>query len=351
MIASMAEVRQRPPSGQVSTAWMASFLVGASVFELAILRVGTRTAIHVPGLEQIAGPYRAFALTGRLSFYIAVVLLMALLPRLVLDLMRRGSTHSAAAIASFVVVAGLGSLGWAGTEIVAAAVTTIVASLVVVVLSHRRGRTGTVVALFGAAFIAGALHSIIDGGVGGGAPEWVDQLAPASEVLGVMAAILSGPMIRLSMGLRSFPQGLMALAGTAAAVAVTAAIVANGSTVRILMLWNLGLTGSLPAAVYGVAAGSLLIAIATSAKEGQRYLALSLVLLFLGGISMTSTYQSGLIVAGLGLLDLTSRIPEGFAAQPPTRAMDNGRPEVRRHLNPDKRRQDRPSVTTRDPRN
>jgi hypothetical protein len=96
-------------------------------------------------------------------------------------------------------------------------------------------------------------------------------------------------------------------------------ILANPSTSHILMLWNIGLTGALPAAIYGLAAASLLVAVVSSFQCQQQTLALALVLLLLGGISLTSTYQSGLLIAGLGLMDLTvmrpgSQLPD--AAKP-----------------------------------
>lgn len=289
---------------QVSTNWLASILVGASLMELTILRVGTRTAIHIPGLERVAGPYRVVATAGRLAFFVAAVMLCVLLPYLAGDLYRRGATRSAACVLTFVVVAGLGALRLVDSDVLAPAVTMVVAALAVVVLAQQQSQVRVIVGLFVVAFVAAALHTIVQSGPTGQLPAGLRQLPRGSELLAVLAATASGPLVRRSLELRLIPSRRLAWTATAVGLLVTGATLANASTVHILMLWNFGLTGALPAVVYGFAVASLVVAVASSVRCRHHHLALALCLFFLGGIGLTSTYQSGLVVAGLGLLGL-----------------------------------------------
>ena len=290
----------------VSTSWLASILVGASLLELSILRIGTRTAIHVPGLERVEGPYRVFAGAGRLAFFVAVVLLAVLLPYLARDLFQRGRARVAAALLSFIVVAGLGALGVVDSEIMASAVVAIVGSLTVLVLAHQRREVRVVVGLFIAAFLLGALHTLVQGGPSSWMNNELRQLLGVAELMAVLAALASGPLLRRSLGLNWVPHGRVAWASMSIGVIVTGAIIASPSTAHILMLWNFGLSGGLPAPVYGLAVASLVVAVASTFSRRQPVMAFALTLFVLGGIGLTSTYQSGLIVAGLGLLDLSA---------------------------------------------
>lgn len=290
----------------VSTSWLASILVGASLLELTILRIGTRTAIHIPGLERVAGPYRVFASAGRLAFFVAVVLLVVLLPYLAHDLTRHGRARVAAALLSFVLVAGLGALRLVSSEFMASAVIAVVGSLAVVVLPRQRREVRTVAGLFIVAFLLGALHTVTQGGPSDGMNNELRQLLGVAELLAVLAALSSGPLVRRSLGLNWVPHDRLAWVGMSVGVIVTGTIIANPSTAHILMLWNFGLSGGLPAPVYGLAVASFVVALASTFSQGQVHLALALTLFVLGGIGLTSTYQSGLIVAGIGLLDLSA---------------------------------------------
>lgn len=142
---------------RVSTLWLASVLVAASTVELVILRIGTRTAIHVPGIEQVRGPYRVIAAGGRLAFFVAVVASGVLLVRLTRDLRGLGRARSAASLSSFIGVAVIGALRLVGNDLLAPAVTAIVASLAIVVLARQRREIAAVVGLFAAAFVASAV--------------------------------------------------------------------------------------------------------------------------------------------------------------------------------------------------
>ena len=150
----------------VSAQWLATVLVAASLVELMILRVGTRTAIHIPGLEEIAGPYRVFAATGRLAFFAAVVLLAVLLPYLARELLVARQSHAAATLSIFVIFAGLGALRVIGSNVMAPAVTAIMASLAVVVLGRERRPLNVVVGLFILAYLAHASYGILQSSFG-----------------------------------------------------------------------------------------------------------------------------------------------------------------------------------------
>ncbi len=290
----------------MTTRWLASVLVATSLIELAILRIGTRTAIHVPGLERVAGPYRLLAATGRLAYFVASVMLVMLLGYVTLELHRRRRMHASACLISFMVMAGVGALHIVGSEVMTTAVVTTIAVLAVVVLAHQDDEMRVVVGLFATAFLLGALPGIVQSGSSSAIPAVFRQLPRAAETLAVAAAIGSGPMARRSLGLMWHPARRMAWISGGVGLVTTATIPANPSTVHILMLWNFGLTGALPAAAYGLAAASLTMAVASYVRCSQPILALTLMLLFLGGIGLTSTYQSGLVVAGLGLADLAS---------------------------------------------
>ena len=295
-----------PVLPRVSTRWLASVLVVASFVELAILRVGTRTAIHIPGLERVAGPYRVVAEAGRLAFFVAVVLLGILVPYLARDLSRLGTTHAAAGLIAFMGVAGLGALRLVDNDVLAPAVIAVVAALAAAVLSTQCSQVRVVVGLFVAAFLAAALRDVAQPGL----TDEVSAILRSAELLGVLAATASGPLVRRSLALRRMPSGRLAYSAIAVGVVITGAILANASTVHILMLWNFGLTGTLPAAAYGLAVASWMVAVASSVRCGRHHLALALSFFFLGGIGLTSTYQSGLVVAGLGMVGLDAALTE-----------------------------------------
>jgi hypothetical protein len=308
--ASGPETGARP----ITTSWLALVLVAASVFELLILRIGTRTAIHIPGIEEVAGPYRTVAAAGRLAFFVAVVMLAMLLVRVAHDLYRDGQTHAAVALFMFVVVAGLGGLRVVGNDVLAPTVTAIITSLSVAVLARQRLAVKVVVGLLVVAFLTSALHALPQGGFGGDLPR-------LAELLAVTAAISSGPLVRRGLGDAWFPVGRLAWASGIVGLVVTSAIIASPSTVHILMLWNFGLTGGLPAIAYGLAAASAVVAVGSSVRRGQPLLALALTLVFLGGVGLASTYRSGLVVAGLGLLGLTEASQPDAGSPPPEPAL------------------------------
>jgi hypothetical protein len=126
----------------------------------------------------------------------------------------------------------------------------------------------------------------------------VEDLQLAAEVLVVLAAFtLAASWARSEHASRVKPW----VAGTVAGVVLVAAYVANGSLVGILVLWTAGLRLYLPVWVYGLA---VVAAVATASgwfrEKPQRTAAV--VLLFVAGMLLDSTYQQSLALVALILL-------------------------------------------------
>jgi hypothetical protein len=85
----------------------------------------------------------------------------------------------------------------------------------------------------------------------------------------------------------------------AATLITSGALAGGGATLRILMLWNLGLVGWLPDLVYALAAGALAYAVTATARAGHWTTALAIALLACAGIGLHSSYQSALAVIAL----------------------------------------------------
>lgn len=302
------------PATARSVAWT-SGLVGATAVatgvELLVLRLFTRTAIHIPALEQLAPLYHAAAWVGRFAFHAAVVLLALSLLVLVVDLARTGAGDgrlASTAAGVFLGAAVAARAGWIDAPTTAAVV---VASVGVLAwcAAHEAGRAAIPLLCFGGAFtLAGADAVFRDVAATGGSFVASDVLPYAAEVLAIAAAVTS-PLV-----VASRPHRRSIFVGTLVGVTVAGAIVVNGATIKILALWNFGLAGVLPTLCYGVAAGALTITIVTAWRTRDRVLVVAFLLLVAGGIGLHSTYQSGLVVAGLGLVVLglsAARLPAG----------------------------------------
>src|SRR5690606_648435 len=80
----------------------------AALTELLLLRIGTRTFVHIPGLDLLSGPLAIVAETGRLAYYLTVVLVMALAGGSVAALVR-GNTASPLLLTGGIVLVALSS--------------------------------------------------------------------------------------------------------------------------------------------------------------------------------------------------------------------------------------------------
>ena len=264
--------------------------------ELVMLRLATRTAVHIPGLDTLQGPVAVLAEVGRLSYYLAVVLVALVLLIVVAGRGPRPELRIRAAAALALVAALAAGLGTSPPLVAAGFLTASLAAASAA--PGRRPRVPPLVAV--AALMVGAATTLVPVGDPATALPRVAALLRVAEVLAVTAALLSPLTVFGRQRIPPHPRSLVAAAATAGVV--TAATVAAPSAVAILSLWAFGLPGSLPAVAYGVAAGAVALTVVEALRRGQVYTAWGWLLLTAGGVVLTSTYQSSLTVAGLVLL-------------------------------------------------
>lgn len=282
------------------TAW-------AAMTELAVLRITTRTLIHIPGLADFEAPIRAVSEIGRLAYYVTVVLLIGLLVVVARVGTGTGAIRSAllsvgiamlflSAIAGRLGLIGAIELGWLS----------LVAILVVAGgTAFLRWRTAPLLLIVVATWATG-MAATLQGPGGGLSGAWYDGLLRAGEIAAIGACLL------LPLVLGKLLAKTAWMVGLGAAVVVTAMLTAASPTVSILVLWSFGLPASLPAIVYGLAVGCLVAVLFEAIRDGRRGLAAGLMLVFAGGVSLVSTYQTALFVAGLStaMLELGLPAPE-----------------------------------------
>ena len=273
-------------------------LLAVAAFELLVLRTFTRVAIHIPALERLSEPYRVLTTAGRFSYYLSAVLLIVALPTIAVLLVRgQGVTGrvAGAATAGFVVLAALARLDAVNPVFVDAG--TIAAVIVLAAVAAVAVGSPAMLGAFAVAFLAAGSHTMFQTAASQGMADiesgWLIFVAEAAAL--VFAAAL-GFSCRSVLSRRAW-----ALAA-AVGLVTFAMFIGNGSTVRILMLWNGGLGGHFPAVLYAVAAAGVAAGILGYLRSGRLLVAAGVALLFIGGIGLHSTYQSGLVVAGLGLL-------------------------------------------------
>ena len=285
------------PLGADMLRWLPSVVALAAVLEMVVLRVFTRTAIHIPGFSRLRSVYVTISETGRVAFYVAAVLLIATLVLLVSYLARRGSFASlagAAGIATFLSAAVIARLRDADGSFLGMATVVAVLLLGPWACGGWSRRSRIVRTLLVTAFLVAAMTSA-------GQPAPIDLsarrawLALAAEMLAILGAI-AAPLLARTRSRSAL------VWGAAVGVLVFATLIANPWTVKILLLWNLGLAGYLPSVLYASAAGALTWTVISLFSERRMTSAVGILLLFAGGIGLHSTYQTGLVLAGLALL-------------------------------------------------
>ena len=274
-----------------------SGLLGIAVLgELVLLRVGTRTLVHIPGLGRYEAPISILAELGRFAYYLAVVCLVTTLTLLAYQGLRIRTPR-------FVVI-GIGVLGflaaaWAGRlGLISASIVgwSSIAVLVMVCAASWGGRRTIPIVFFVVGWVAAGWTVLGQGAGGGLSGTQVDGFMLAAEVSLTLSAI-TVPLL-----LKGPPSKPAILAGLGAAVVSAGAFVSGSSTLAILVLWNLGVPGWLPGLAYSLALGSLVATLWSAYSSGQRSTAIGLVLLAAGGIGTISTYQTGLVLTGVLLL-------------------------------------------------
>jgi hypothetical protein len=269
----------------------------ASAVELLILRTFTRAAIHIPALQPLAGPYEFLSGLGRYSYYVAAVLLIVAIPVLAVALWRSGAAQArvaAASVVAFAAAAGMARLGLLDRF----ALDTLTVGAVLLLAAASPGavnrRAAVMMVAFAGAFALTSSHTILQAAREDGLGSWDGRWLLWAGELAALAFAISTPFV-----LRVAPSRRVAIAAAVVGAFTFALFLGNASTTKILLLWNEGLAGSFPAVAYAVAAGALCAVVAALAGQGRMVAAVGLALLIIGGFGLHSTYQTGLVVAGL----------------------------------------------------
>jgi hypothetical protein len=145
---------------------------------------------------------------------------------------------------------------------------------------------------------ASGLAATLQGSGGGLSGESFGNLMRFSEIAAIGGCLSLPLVLGKTLSRRALVVGL----GVAALV--TTMLWVASPTLTILILWSFGLPASLPAAMYGLAAGSVVAVGANAIQDGRRGLAAGVLLAAAGGVGLVSTYQTALLAAGLGLIAL-----------------------------------------------
>lgn len=294
-------------------------LAAAVLVEFVLLRTATRTLVHIPGLGSYETPIRAVAEVGRYSYYLAAVLLVATLCMLAHRSLRRRDARgwlSGGGTLLFLVLAGAGRLGLLSQETVGWAS---IAIIVIITATVWRGLQTLPLGLFVVGTVMAGVAVLGQGSGGGLSGRQVDLFILAAEIALIVAGVTS-PLL-----LRSAPRSGAIVAGGIVAVLVGGAMVGAGSTLSVLMLWNLGVPGWLPGLGYALAAGALAITFTSALADRQGLAAAGVLLLVAGGIGLMSTYQTALVLAGILIIDWSpletkaaavASVPADSAGQP-----------------------------------
>ncbi len=279
----------------------------ASVIELAILRTFTRTAIHIPAIDLLKGPYRVLSLGGEYAYFVSVALVIPALAWLGWAMLRSGTPGRLVGVYGLGIFAFAGTVaavGGSGLAVVGTATVIAVAMLCgAFALSTASLRSAVPIISLGVAFsLAGAytvIPALASDGLRLSQPAW---FLDGAEWAGLAFAI-STPFI---FGQRF--ERKAKVAGLIAFALVLLIFLGNGASSRFLLLWNVGLAGTLPGVFYAAAAG-ILVATTVALASAERWLAAAgIVLLVCGGIGLHSTYQSALVVIGLATICYASRL-------------------------------------------
>jgi hypothetical protein len=299
MVRALPDTTLRPLAG-----WLGVVVLA----ELVLLRSGTRTLIHIPGLGGFETTIGLVSEVGRLAYYLAVVLVIVVLGYIChagWSARTFAGSVVSGLVAVFLVAALLGRVG----VIPVSAVGWV--SLVVLVglfLAIGVAARSVPVALFVAAWVFASwsvLGQEIGGGISGRA---VDLTTVAAEGL-LLLAMASTPLLAG----RKIPTAAI-VAGSAVFVVVTAGLQAGSATLSILTLWNLGVPGWFPPVAYGLAFGGLTVALWSSLAARSALTSCGLVLMVGSGVGPISTYQTGLAVVAVVFLGIGIAVTRGEEA-------------------------------------
>jgi len=278
----------------VSTTWA---LAAAVLAELLLLRLLSRTAVHVPAEQpMLRSAYEGVLRLGNVALDAAHVLLPVSVVLVVASSWtRREAQYGGLLFAAFALTAVALRLGWIAGAAGGAASAGLIAAAGIPAAARWRSPA---LALYLVAFESLAAHTVLQGaGLNiGAAGRW---LLWGADALAIAAGLA------LAKDARAASRRGIAL-GLLAALVVSAMLYGrSGWTLRFLTLWNFGLAASLPGALYAAAVG---VAVTAATRLPARAWP-PIVLLAAGGLGLHNTYQSALALAGLVLLLLAAPAP------------------------------------------
>jgi len=281
--------------------WLVRATALAGAAELLLLRLLTRTAVHIPGIATLGGPYLVVAELGRFAYYLAAVLLSLTLVGLAWVLARRASPDALTGAASLLLFLGAALAARAGLigDALLAPISVLAVEVVMLAGATRPGAARRARALlFGSAFLVSSAYVLFQANATGNYASTANfaWLLPIGEFI-VLAWCVEAPLL-----LRRRPDRASMMWGIAVALATLIALRMGEATTKILLLWNLGLAGYLPDPAYALAFGMLAYALSRAVRSGRPSLATAFGLLIVGGLGLHSTYQTGFVLAGLAVL-------------------------------------------------
>lgn len=288
----------------IGTTVLAAALLAVAA-ELLVQRLLVRIGVHIPALPFLRGPYEVATEAGAAAFVAATLLVGAALAATLWALRERMPAGAGAALAAAVTpfpLVGL-ALGLSGSETgwesrLALLYLVAVAVAGAALLAAARGTVRACSAVLTLSLAVGALvgtPALVASGQG-------VALARLGEAGMLFAALLTP----VAFAPRRPVDRQAAVIGLAAGGTTFAAQMTNASTTNIVMLWGLGLTGTLPFFAYGGAVTALVFAVVCLVKEGRTPTAAALLFVAMGGYGMHNTYQS--TVQLLGLCALTAAL-------------------------------------------
>lgn len=279
---------------------LAAWTAWAALAELIVLRMVTRTLIHIPGLADFEAPIGAVSEAGRFAYYVTVVLLVGLMLVLLVGSSDRPRSTALilvrAGIATILLWAFLGRVGVIdGVDVGGLALGGFIVMAAGIVFVGWRALPVLVLVVATYAIGSAATLQLAGGGLSGESFGMLMRFGEITAVTGclLLPMVLGGPLSKRAI--------VMGLGATAF---VTAVFSAASPTLTILILWSFGLPASLPAAIYGLVAGSVVAVTAQAFRDGRRGLAAGVLLAMAGGVGLISTYQTALSAAGFGLIAL-----------------------------------------------
>ncbi|MCB1246228.1 MAG: hypothetical protein KDB69_03065 [Acidimicrobiia bacterium] len=298
----------------VDTLAIAGYATVALLVELVVLRLVTRTAIHVPGLGAVEPGIRLISEIGRIAFYAAAVLLPVLIVAMAINAWLAARWSLVIVLAGLVGVVVVAPTGWLAESVVdVVTVGAVLAAPLFGIRSADRPFVSFVPSsLFAVAFAVAAIPTVVSK-VRPGATLPVVGLLAAAEVLAIVAAMST------LLCVRGRPRRRSVIVAGIASVTISAMLAYQPSTVEVLMLWNFGLAGYLHPIAYGLAGAACALAACESILRRTPAVALGISFVVAGGVGLHSTLQSAAFVVGVLIL-----ADPGVLAMAPDRPTSDG---------------------------